>query len=167
MTTDGVEIGPPRPGDLGWLIGAHGRWYAAAHGLPLGFEATVAGIAADVAARLAPPRVSMFVARGAEGTPLGSLSVDADDPDEAGRGHVRIVFTEETARGRGIGARLLTAGLADLRRAGAPGAWLDTFVGLERARRLYVSAGFRLVDERQAATWGVTLREQRFVLDFA
>ena len=92
-----VEVGPPRPGDLGWLIGLHGRWYAENAGFSSQFEATVARIAADVASRVAPPRATMLVARDETG-PLATLTADGDDPDEAGRGHIRIVIAEQVAK---------------------------------------------------------------------
>lgn len=162
---DDVEIGPPRPGDLGWLIGLHGRWYAEHKGFSVKFERTVARIAADVAERLAPPRVTMLVARDAEG-PVATLTADGDDRDGEGRGHIRIVIAEPRARSRGLGHRLMAEGLANLRTAGLTGAWLDTFAGLDAARRVYEAAGFRLVGEEDGETWGATVREQRFVLDF-
>ena len=159
------QIGPPEPGDLGWLIGLHGRWYAEHHGLPLTFEATVARIASDVAARLDPPRVTIWVARDETG-PLATLTADLGDPDEAGRGHIRIVIAEPRAQGQGLGHQLLAAGLGALQDAGAPGAYLDTYAGLDAARRVYEKAGFRLVREREGRTWGKPLTEQRFELDF-
>ncbi len=160
-----ITIGPPQPGDFGWLIGLHGRWYAENTGFDLTFEHTVARIVADVGPRLAPPRVSMLVARDEEG-PLSTLTVDADDPDMAGRGHIRIVITEPRARGLGLASRLLEEGLCILKLAGAPGAYLDTFAGLDAARRVYEKAGFRLMREEIGATWGVEVAEQRFELDF-
>ena len=160
-----VQIGPPRPGDLGWLIGLHGRWYAENAGFSLQFEWTVARIVADVAPRLVPPRVSMLVARDAEG-PLATLTADGEDVDETGRGHIRIVIAEPRAQGRGLGHRLLALGLENLREAGLPGAYLDTFAGLDAARSVYEKAGFRLVREEAGDTWGTPVTEQRFELDF-
>ena len=159
------KIGGPEPGDIGWLVGLHGRWYAAHQGFGLAFERTVAAIAADVAGRLDPPRVAMLVARDETG-PLATLTADGGDPDEDGRGHIRIVIAEERARGRGLAKALLENGLAGLRQAGLPGAYLDTFAGLDPARALYERAGFRLTREAEGATWGRAVREQRFALDF-
>ena len=160
-----VEIGPPRPGDLGWLIGLHGRWYAENTGFTLRFEWTVAEIVADVAPRLAPPLVTMLVARDEKG-PLATLTADGEDVDQAGRGHIRIVIAEPRAQGRGLAQRLLKMGLANFRDAGLPGAYLDTFAGLNAARRVYEKAGFALVSETEGDTWGTPVREQRFELDF-
>lgn len=160
-----VRIGPPEHGDFGWLIGLHGCWYAENKGFGLQFEWTVAGIVADVAPRLASPLVTMLVARDADG-PLATLTADGGDPDEAGRGHIRIVIAEDRAKGQGLGHRLLAEGLSNLREAGLPGAYLDTFAGLDAARRVYEKAGFHLISEADGDTWGTPVREQRFVLNF-
>lgn len=160
-----IRIGPPAPGDLGWLIGLHGRWCAGNAGFGLDLERAVARIAADVAARLSPPRVTMLVARGPD-SPLATLTADADDPDGAGRGHIRIVITEPRAQGQGLAGKLMAAGLDNLRAAGAPGAYLDTFAGHDAARRVYERAGFRLTREAPGETWGAVMSEQRFELDF-
>ncbi|MGB0411987.1 MAG: GNAT family N-acetyltransferase [Pikeienuella sp.] len=160
-----MEIGPPRSGEIGWLIRAHGRWYAENKGFGLAFEATVAQIAGDVASRLAPPRVTMLVARDEDG-PLATLTADGDDLDNDGRGHIRIVIAEPRAQGMGLGRALLTMGLSNLREAGLPGAYLDTFAGLDAARALYLGAGFQLVHECDGDTWGTPVLEQRYVLDF-
>ena len=57
-------------------------------------------------------------------------------------------------------------GLDNLCEAGASGAYLDTFAGLDAAKAVYLAAGFRLVAEADGESWGVLLREQRYELDF-
>lgn len=160
-----ITLGGPEPGDIGWLIGLHGRWYAEHCGFGPEFEAIVASIAGDILRRVDPPRVSMLVARDAAG-PLATLSADLDDPDPAGRGHIRIVIAEPRAQGRGLAGQLLNMGLGNLRAAGAPGAYLNTFSDLEPAQRLYRSAGFKLVKQAAGVTWGRPVTEQRYELDF-
>jgi GNAT superfamily N-acetyltransferase len=159
------SIGGPQPGDIGWLAGLHGRWYAEHYGFGIGFEAVVATIAGDIVQRLAPPRVLMLVARDNDG-PLATLSADLDNPDASGRGRIRIVIAEPCARGRGVATRLLNIALDEFRTAGAKGAYLDTFHGLEAARKLYHATGFKLVSETEGHTWGPKMIEQRFELDF-
>ncbi|MGB0506844.1 MAG: GNAT family N-acetyltransferase [Pikeienuella sp.] len=158
-------ITPPIPGDIGWLVGLHGRWYAENYGFGVEFEGIVAAIAGDIMHRLSPPHVTMRVARDNEG-PLATLSCDLEDTDAAGRGHIRIVIAEPRARGRGIATKLLQLALDDLRSIGAPGAYLNTFKGLDAAKNLYLSAGFQLAKEAAGETWGVSVTEQRYEIDF-
>ena len=40
--------------------------------------------------------------------------------------------------------------------------WLTSFRGLDPARALYERHGFRLVEEREAGSWGTSVLEQRF-----
>lgn len=62
-----------------------------------------------------------------------------------------------TERQQGLGNRLLTAALSDLRRQGSLVAVLEVEPDNAAARRLYAAAGFRVVDEAldllQPATW--------------
>lgn len=77
---------------------------------------------------------------------------EGDIPDETEPGEYYIdtlaVFPEH--RGRGVGRRLLEAAVDDGRRAGLrPGLLVEK--GNDRARRLYESAGFGQVGEREFA----------------
>jgi hypothetical protein len=52
--------------------------------------------------------------------------------------------------------------MAFCRDRAVPLVYLNTFAGLDAARALYEQAGFRLVQEVEAQTWGRVMREQRF-----
>ena len=67
--------------------------------------------------------------------------------------------------GAGAGAALLDAALAFCRAQSFECVYLWTFAGLDAARRLYETRGFRLVEEKDAESWGIQAREQRFVLE--
>jgi GNAT superfamily N-acetyltransferase len=75
---------------------------------------------------------------------------------------LRWFIVADSLRGRGFGQRLLDAALAWCRRAGHRRVFLSTFAGLDAARALYERSGLRLVHEADGATWGTTVREQRF-----
>lgn len=42
--------------------------------------------------------------------------------------------------------------------------YLWTFDGLDVARHLYEKFGFRLIEQHEGTQWGVTVKEQKFVL---
>ena len=50
------------PGDLGWVVMTHGELYAAEFGWDTSFEALVARIVADYAARHDPAREAVWIA---------------------------------------------------------------------------------------------------------
>ena len=65
-----VRLRPPGPGDLGWVVQAHGALYAAEYGWDETFEALVARIVADYAAEHDPQRERAWLAE-VEGRPAG------------------------------------------------------------------------------------------------
>lgn len=152
------------PGLLGWAVGAQARHYAEHWGFGAAFEAKLAAEAGAFLARRAPPGAEIFWAAN-EGGFLATLTVDSGEPRE-GMAHLRWVFAEARARGRGLGRRLLARGIGAAREAGAAGLWLETFAGLDAARRLYEAAGFRLAHAAEGEGWGSRVVEQRFELRF-
>ncbi|MEM9146490.1 MAG: GNAT family N-acetyltransferase [Pseudomonadota bacterium] len=152
------------PGLVGWTVACHGRHYAEHWGFGAVFEGLVAEGMGAFVQRLAPPGTQIFWAGDAAGY-LGTVSVDAGEA-EAGLAHLRWFFVDPRARGQGLGQRLMAEALAAARDAGMAGLYLDTFAGLDAARAVYEKAGFGLVAEREAETWGMPVREQRFELRF-
>jgi ribosomal protein S18 acetylase RimI-like enzyme len=67
-----------------------------------------------------------------------------------GRGFVQRIAVDPTVHGRGIGTTLLVDGLQWLRSRGAVSALVNTQIDNERALRLYLRLGFRLLHERLA-----------------
>lgn len=67
----------------------------------------------------------------------------------SGEGEVMNIAVVPGWRGRGLGARLLDAGLAAAAAAGCEAMWLEVRVSNTAARRLYDSRGFELVGTRR------------------
>ena len=150
------------PGALGRLIEMHALYYARDWGFGAYFETRVAREAADFASAL--PREDSrfwFALRG--GRVIGSIAIDGRKAAGTGA-HLRWFILDGSSRGGGVGAVLLDAALAFCRARKFPRVHLSTFAGLDAARKLYEARGFRLVEESEADTWGVTVREQRFEL---
>jgi GNAT superfamily N-acetyltransferase len=154
----GITDTPP-PGAIGELIRLHGEWYARHWGFGLAFEAKVAAELGAFALALPHEDSRLWLAMdGAE--VLGGIAIDGREQPHA---RLRWFIVAEAARG-GLGRRLLRAALDFCGARGFREVWLTSFAGLDPARRLYEAHGFVLEHEAPAATWGVTLREQRFRL---
>src|ERR1044072_8642081 len=108
------ELGAP--GDLGWVVLAHGEVYAEEFGWTTEFEALVARIVADYAADRDPAREAAWVG-GLEGRRVGGVFCVAaqDDPPTA---KLRIPLVHPDGRGHGLGGRLVDTCLAFARDAG-------------------------------------------------
>jgi GNAT superfamily N-acetyltransferase len=151
MRTEVRRLG--RPGDLGWVVMAHGEAYAAQYGWDFSFEALVARIVADFAAGRDPDREAAWIAE-ADGARAGCVFCVAAGPDTA---QLRILLVDPAARGHGIGARLVDECLAFARAAGYRRITLWTNDVLASARRIYQAAGFTLDAEEPHHSFGADL----------
>jgi|SRR6185437_7783215 DNA-binding MarR family transcriptional regulator/GNAT superfamily N-acetyltransferase len=152
---------PPGPGDLGWMVKAHGEFYAHEYGWDPSFEALVARIVADYAGNHDPRRESAWIAE-VDGEPMGCILCVRQDDDTA---KLRILLVDPAARGLGIGARLVTECVAFARRAGYRRMVLWTNDVLAAARHIYERAGFRLIEEEPQRIFGHDLVSQTWQLD--
>lgn len=156
-----VTLRPLRPGDLGWVISRHGAIYAEEFGWDASFETLVAGIAAEVMTKFDPAREAAWIAE-RDGIPLGSVFlVRADDTTAK----LRLLIVDPTARGLGIGARLVARCTEFARQAGYSRITLWTHSVLEAARRLYAAEGYCLTASAPLQAFGVSLTEETWQLD--
>jgi GNAT superfamily N-acetyltransferase len=163
-TTGGDAVIRPleRPGDLGWVVMAHGEVYAEEFGWDSDFEALVAQIVADFAAG-DDARDAAWIAE-VDGNRVGCVFVVADDEDEA-TAKLRILLVHPDGRGRGLGGRLVDTAVGFARDAGYARMKLWTNHPLVAARRIYLEHGFELVDEQPHRSFGVDLVGQTYALD--
>jgi GNAT superfamily N-acetyltransferase len=150
-----------QPGDLGWVVMAHGEVYAAEFGWSTRFEAVIAGIVADYAAREDPVRQAGWIAE-LDGERVGCVLCVPTDHATA---RLRTLLVYPRARGRGLGGRLVDTCVGFARGAGYTRLRLWTDDILLAARRLYLDRGFRLVHEERHRTFGVDLTGQVYQLD--
>jgi GNAT superfamily N-acetyltransferase len=156
-----------QPGDLGWMVQAHGEIYAAEYGWDTSFEALVARIVADFATDPDRPGRRGWIAE-LDGRRVGCvLCVPANDRDANGAAaaQLRILLVDPAARGHGIGARLVDECVGFARSAGYLRMKLWTNDPLVSARRIYLSRGFTLVEEEPHHSYGADLVGQVYELD--
>jgi DNA-binding MarR family transcriptional regulator/ribosomal protein S18 acetylase RimI-like enzyme len=155
-------IRPPEPGDLGWIVHRQGALYAHEEGYTVEFEALVATIVGEFGRSHDPSRERCWIAE-REGEVVGSIFAVRESDDIA---KLRLLYVEPSARGLGIGARLVDECVRFVRARGYKVLTLWTQGDLLPARRLYEKAGFRLVESAPhhsfgrdlvAETWTLTL----------
>jgi GNAT superfamily N-acetyltransferase len=154
------ELG--QPGDLGWVVKAHGELYAAEYGWDTTFEALVARIVADWANDHDPEREAAWIAE-VDGRRAGCVfCVDARDDDTA---VLRILLVHPDARGHGVGGALVDTCVDFARKAGYKRMRLWTNDPLVAARHVYLKRGFRLTAEEPHHSFGADLIGQTYELD--
>jgi GNAT superfamily N-acetyltransferase len=150
-----------QPGDLGWVVMAHGELYAEEFGWDETFEELVLKIVADYAWADDPLAAAWIAEQG--GRRVGCLFC-VSDPERAATVKLRILLVHPDGRGRGLGGRLLDTALGFAGEAGCERASLWTNDPLAAARRLYLARGFELVSEEPHRSFGVDLVGQEYVL---
>ena len=164
-----ITVRAPEPGDLGWIVQCNGELYAAEYGWDASFEALVATIVGDFAAQHDPARERAWIAD-VDGQRAGCIMcVRADRPDRpdgpGGVAKLRLLLVEPSARGLGVGRRLVTECIDFARTAGYSRVVLWTQSSLSAARHLYVEAGFELVESAPHHSFGVDLVEETWALE--
>jgi GNAT superfamily N-acetyltransferase len=150
-----------QPGDLGWIVMEHGEVYTREFGWNGEFEALVARVVADYAAGTDREREAAWIAE-LDGSRVGCALVVAKD---AGTAQLRTLLVDPSARGRGLGRRLVDECIEFARGAGYRRMMLWTTHPLVAARRIYLAAGFRLVSEQPQHSFGTDLTGQFYELD--
>lgn len=156
-----VVLRPPRSGDYGWVVARHGAIYAEEYGWDASFEGLVARIVSDFVEHHDPRREAAWIAE-VDGEPVGCVLCVARDETTA---QLRILLVEPTARGLGIGTRLVDECLRFATQAGYDSVVLWTNDVLVSARRIYEAAGFVLVDEAPHHSFGHDLVGQTWRRD--
>lgn len=144
------QLRPHRPGDLGWIVHRHGVLYFREQGWNEEFEAMVAEIAAEFLRNFDPGWERCWIAE-RDNEIIGSVCVVRKSETEA---KLRLLLVEPSARGLGLGKRLVDECVRFARERGYRKLGLWTARSLSAARHLYEMAGFQLVREETNHSFG-------------
>ncbi|MGA8271756.1 MAG: helix-turn-helix domain-containing GNAT family N-acetyltransferase [Candidatus Sulfotelmatobacter sp.] len=138
-----------RPGDMGWVVWRHGLLYFQEYGYDERAEALFAGIAAQFIEKFDPAREACWIAE-KDGENVGSVFLVKKSQTVA---QLRLLLVEPSARGLGIGKRLVSECVRFARRTGYKKIRLWTQSELVAARSIYQNAGFKVIARKKHSSW--------------
>jgi DNA-binding MarR family transcriptional regulator/GNAT superfamily N-acetyltransferase len=159
---ESFTLRPHRPGDMGWVIHRHGVLYWREWGYDETMEALVASVTVDFINNFKPAREHCWIAE-RDSEVIGSIFVVEKSKTVA---KLRLLLVEPTARGLGLGGRLVEEVIQFSKKAGYKKIVLWTQSELTAARKIYQAKGFKLVAEEKhhsfskdlvAETWELSL----------
>jgi DNA-binding MarR family transcriptional regulator/GNAT superfamily N-acetyltransferase len=152
-----------RPGDMGWVTHRHGVLYWREWRYDETFEALVASVTAEFIQNFQPDRERCWIAE-RDGEIIGSIFVVEKSKTVA---KLRLLLVEPTARGLGLGNRLVDEVIRFSKKAGYKKIVLWTQSELTSARKIYEAKGFRLVAEETHHSFGKDLVAETWELSLA
>ncbi|MBI1360846.1 MAG: GNAT family N-acetyltransferase [Alphaproteobacteria bacterium] len=161
-----IRLRQPKPGDFGWIISRHAEVYGEEYGWGPPFEGLCAGIVADFVNDFDPEKERCWIAE-VDGERAGTIMLVKDeeggDPDGVAR--IRLLLVEPSARGLGLGARLVDECVRFARAKGYRRVTLWTHSVLVAARAVYAKAGFVKTGEEAHDSWGKPVTSEFWDLD--
>jgi DNA-binding MarR family transcriptional regulator/GNAT superfamily N-acetyltransferase len=139
-----------QPGDMGWIVYRHGVLYSKEYRYDERFEALVAEIAAEFVKNFDSRCERCWMAE-KNGEQVGSVMLVRKSDTVA---KLRLLLVEPSARGLGIGKRLVEECVHFAKQAGYRKILLWTQSELKAARTIYEKAGFHLLKEEPHESWG-------------
>ena len=155
------------PGALGRIVELHETYYSENWHLEYAFAHEVAVELAEFLGRYdeADNRLWLVTSdpdEAGEAQVMGSLVVDEGHSDDEEGVRIRWVILASELRGQGLGRELMDRAMSYCVNSGFDRVYLWTFEGLEAARHLYETHGFRLVKADAHHDWGPEITYQLF-----
>ena len=162
-----------RPGILARTLEMHMDYYYEQLGWGLVFETGLGTSLADSLSRLDKPGNQVWAAvltapaqnpqAPAVERVVGVVYIDGDIMGKEGVARLRAFIVDESARGLGVGNRLMSAAMEFVREFGFRECHLTTMRGLIAARRLYERYGFKEGEEKWSDRHGKGVQELAYV----
>ena len=149
-------------GDVEAIVELHCDLYAREYGFDGSFKDYVACPLSEFA-RSHSDRERIWIAEQDERI-VGCVAIVCAASDDA---QLRWYLVHPSARGQGLGTRLLNEAIAFCRDQGYRRIILWTVDILHDAARLYMAAGFALGERKSGVCWGVQLVEEKYTLELA
>lgn len=148
--TDSYSLRDPRPGDMGWVVHRHGALYSDEWGYDERFEGLVARIVGEFVEKFDAKSERCWIAERA-GQIVGSVFLVKKSKSVA---KLRLLLVEPSARGLGLGKRLVEECVSFAQKAGYRKMVLWTQSELLAARHIYERCGFTVTGEERHSSWG-------------
>lgn len=152
------------PGAVGRITAMHGEYYSRHWNFGLFFETKVATELSALLTHKHADRSGFWIAV-CNDIIAGGIAIDGNQKEQH-EARLRFFIVSEDYQGMGIGSLLMEKAVSFCKEKKFAKVHLSTFAGLDAARHLYEKWGFRLTEEKEDCTWGVTVKEQIFELNF-
>lgn len=149
------------PGLFAAIVQLHGEFYMRFAGFGIFFEHQVAEQLLAFVPKISTHGNAIWSAKSGDQI-VGSIAIEAS-AEHSDSCHLRWFIVDDAIRGAGVGKRLLRLALEYADSRGFDQVRLWTFAGLDTARALYESHGFKLAREQIGARWGKEVTEQEFL----
>jgi DNA-binding MarR family transcriptional regulator len=160
-----IVLRDPVVGDYGWVIERHGVRYGTEYGFDEHMEGYVSEVIGAYVANFQPGRDRCWIAE-RHGARCGVIFAVHDDADPT-LARLRLLLTEPSVRGLGLGRRLVRECIAFARAAGYRKMVLWTHSILIAARAIYASEGFEMIATESNDLWGPHLTSETWELNLS
>ena len=161
MTSPPFSVRSHKADDIDWVVARHREIYTAEYGWDSRFGDLVEEIASNFVRDFDPGCEHCWIAE-KDGERIGCVFLVKKSDDLA---QLRLLLVEPSARGLGVGGRLVQECIdfAVARNYRQMRLWTNDV--LLSARKIYQAAGFHLMEEEEHSSWGKPLTSQTWELD--